>query len=74
MDWTTGVRYSEGEGIFSPHHSVQTGPGAHTASYLMGIMGSSPVGKLTTHLHLAQRLRMNGTIPQLLHTSSWRGV
>jgi len=32
-------------GIFSPHLRVQTGSGAHTASYPMGTRGSFPGGK-----------------------------
>jgi hypothetical protein len=32
-------------GIFSPHLRVQTGSGAHTASYPMGKRGSFPGGK-----------------------------
>jgi purine-cytosine permease-like protein len=30
--------------------------------------------KLTTHIHIASRLRIFGTMPALSHTSSWRGV
>jgi hypothetical protein len=40
--------YSAGQGAgnFYPHHSVQTGSGAHPASYPMGTRGSSfPGGK-----------------------------
>jgi hypothetical protein len=32
-------------GNFSPHHSVQTGTGAHQASYPMDNRGSFPGGK-----------------------------
>jgi hypothetical protein len=35
--WTAGVRFQAGERDFSFLHSVQTGPGAHPASYTMGI-------------------------------------
>jgi len=34
-----------GAGNFSLHHRVQTGSGAHPASYPMGIRGSFPGGK-----------------------------
>jgi hypothetical protein len=53
-----------GRGDFLLFHSVQTGSGAHPASYSMGNRGSflgdkAAVGmKLTTHLHLVVRLRM----------------
>jgi hypothetical protein len=30
--------------------------------------------KLTAHLHLTLRIRKSGAIPQLPHTSSWRGA
>jgi hypothetical protein len=30
--------------------------------------------KLTTHLHLVQRLRIRGAVPPLTHTTSWHGV
>jgi hypothetical protein len=43
--WTTGVRFPVGAENFSIHHRVQTGSGAHPASYPMGTRGSSPGGK-----------------------------
>jgi hypothetical protein len=36
------VRFSEGAGNFSLHHSVQNASGAHPASYPMGTRGSFP--------------------------------
>jgi hypothetical protein len=39
------VRFPAGAGIFSLHHRVQNGSGAHPASYPMGIKGSFPGGK-----------------------------
>jgi hypothetical protein len=39
------VRLSAGAGNFSLHHRVQSGSGAHPASYPMGIRGSFPGGK-----------------------------
>ena len=59
-----GARY------FSFFENVQTGCGAHTASYSVGT-GVLPRGysgrsvKLTAHLHLVPRLRMSGAIPLL---------
>jgi hypothetical protein len=43
--WTIGVLFQAGAGNFSLHHRVQTGSGAHPASYAMGIGGSFPGGK-----------------------------
>jgi hypothetical protein len=42
----SGVRILVGARNFSPHHRVQTGPGAHPASYPMGTTGSFPGVKL----------------------------
>jgi hypothetical protein len=36
MGWTTGVGFPEGDEPFSSRHRVQTGSGAHPASYAMG--------------------------------------
>jgi hypothetical protein len=38
------VKYA-GTGNFSLHHRVQTGSGAHPASYSVGTSGSFPGGK-----------------------------
>jgi hypothetical protein len=40
-----GVRVPVGAGNFSRHHRVQTGSGAHPASYTMGTRGPFPRGK-----------------------------
>jgi hypothetical protein len=40
-----GFRFPAGTGNFSLHHRVQTGSGAHLASYPMGTGGSFPGGK-----------------------------
>jgi hypothetical protein len=40
-----GVRVPAGAGNFSLYHRVQTGSGAHPASYPMGTRGSFPGGK-----------------------------
>jgi hypothetical protein len=42
-----GVRVPTGAGNFSRHHRVQTGSGAHPASYPMGTRASFPGGKAT---------------------------
>jgi hypothetical protein len=39
------VRFPAGAGNFSLHHRVQSGSGAHPASYPMGTRGSFPGGK-----------------------------
>jgi len=36
MGWTTRVPFLAGAGNFFPHHHVQTGSGAHPASYPSG--------------------------------------
>jgi hypothetical protein len=70
------VWFPEGAGNVSLHHRVQTGSGAHPASYPMSTKGSFPQCKaaggvkLTTHLHLVPRPRMCGPIPPLLQYAS----
>jgi hypothetical protein len=44
MDWTIGVRYPTGTEDFSSSPCVQTGSGAHPASYPMGTGGPLPGG------------------------------
>jgi len=62
------VRFPVKEWSFSRLHSVQTGSGAHPASYLNGHRGilqqgySSTVEKLTTNLHLVRRITMHGSM------------
>jgi hypothetical protein len=64
---------------FSSHHRIQTGSGAHPASYPVGTGGSFSGGKaaggvkLTAHLRLVLRSRMRGAIPPLLYMSLWPG-
>jgi hypothetical protein len=60
---------------FSLHYHVQTGSGAHSASYPKGSGGSFsgikwPGREATTHLHLSPWLRMSGPILPLPHTYS----
>jgi hypothetical protein len=65
MGWTIGVRSLTGAEDFSSSPFVQTGSGAHPASYPMGTGGPFPRGKarpgvtLTTHPHLVPRSRMS---------------
>jgi hypothetical protein len=44
-NWTAGVRSSTEAEYFSSNLCVQTGSGAHPASYTMGNGGSFPGGK-----------------------------
>jgi len=44
--WTIGVRFPVGAGNFSLWHHVQTGSGAHPASYPMGSRGTFLGGKM----------------------------
>jgi hypothetical protein len=60
-----GVRVPAWARNFSLHHHVQTGSGAHPASYRMDTRGSFPGGKATSYLHLVPRSRMRGSIPPL---------
>jgi hypothetical protein len=59
-------------------HVVETGSGAHPASYPMGAGGSFRGVKRqrpdATHLQLAPRSRKRGSIHPLSHTSSWRSA
>jgi hypothetical protein len=69
-DWITGVQFSV-MGFFSLRHRVQTGSGAHSASYPMGTVGpfprvNRPVHETDhTHLHLVSRLGMSGSVHPL---------
>jgi hypothetical protein len=55
--WTPGVRFPARQRDFSLLFSVQTGSGAHPASYSMGTGGSFPGGNVAvaSHLHLVPR-------------------
>jgi len=55
-DWGLILSRSN-DGIFSPHHCIQTSSGTHPASYQMDTGGKSGWGmKLTTHVNLVLRL------------------
>jgi hypothetical protein len=63
---------------FSLPHSVQTGSGAHPASYSIGTGGSFPgrkrQGREADHPPPSSAEVKNGSaIPPLLHTTSWHG-
>jgi hypothetical protein len=63
-DWRIGVWFPAGTD-FSYLHSVQTGPGAHPASFWMDT-GIKQPGHEAGHLpHLVPKLRMRGAIPPL---------
>jgi len=59
-------------GVFSLCHRVNTGSGSHSGSYPMGTGGSYTGDKvargmkLTTHFHLAPRLKIIGAVSPLL--------
>jgi hypothetical protein len=83
-DWEAGVWFltEEGKEIFSICYHIQTGYGAHPASYQMGNSGSFLEVKrpereanhsLPTHPHQVPRLRIRRAIPPHPVTSSWRG-
>jgi len=78
MGWTTSVRFPAGEGtvLFSPLRPIRLW--GSPPSYPVGIDGSSPASKRprgkVAHVHVAQNLRMRGTVPPLPHTPSWRGT
>jgi len=68
--WTGRVRIPAQARDFLFSKTVQTGSGAHPASYSMGTRvlsrGSGSQGiMLTIHLHLVPRLRMGGAITLL---------
>jgi hypothetical protein len=59
-DWTTGVHPRQRQRIFSSSLCVQTGSGAHLASYPMGTGGKAQSGVIqTTHPHLVPRPRIS---------------
>jgi len=66
--WTTGFRFSAGPGVFPPCHRVQTGSGAHPASYPVGTYVLSVEVKRPGHeadhsTPCMPRLRMGVAIP-----------
>jgi hypothetical protein len=77
MDWSAGVWFRAGARNFSLLHSVQTGCGAHPASYPMGTAGVVK-GKVvllrcylsTTPWRLMGKWRYNSTILNL--STRWR--
>jgi len=74
------VRFPAEAGNFSPHHSVQSGSGAHPASYPMGIRGCFHGGKAAGEWSWppnpisCRGQRVSGAISPLPNTPSWRGA
>jgi hypothetical protein len=71
-----GVRVSVGQDL-SLLHVVQTGSGAHSASYTMGIRVLSSAVKLPGNEARniqTQKPRIHGSVHPLSHTSLWRSV
>jgi len=61
---------------YSLCHHVQTGTGAHPATYAVGTGGfppgvDRPGRRADNSPDIMQRLRMRGAIPPLPNTSSW---
>jgi hypothetical protein len=72
MGWITeriGFRFLREARDFSVLHGVHSASGSHLNPYSI-ITGSKAI-KLTTHLHLVQRLGIREAMPPLRHTSSW---
>jgi len=72
-----GFDSRHGQGFISLHQRVQTGSGAHPATYGSGVL--SPEVKLpgceSDHSPPSStKVKMRGTIPALPHTSSWCGT
>jgi hypothetical protein len=61
-----------GAKIFITPMSSRLALGAQPDSYPIGILGSFPGVKLTTHLQLVPRSRKRGTIHPLPHSPPWR--
>jgi hypothetical protein len=77
-EWS-GVRVPAGVENFSLHHRVQTGSGAHPASYPMAIRGSFPEGKATGPWNwpFPSSAEVRECVELYLHfpnTPSWRGA
>jgi len=71
VKFTGGARNIAGSRNFFLLQNIQTGSGAHPASYSLGtglpFWGLSAQGMmLTTRFHLAPRLRISGAIPLIL--------
>jgi hypothetical protein len=79
-DWTVGVQFPAGRRDFSLLHSVQTGSGAHPASYPLDVPRAlssgvkRPVRKGDRLPPSSAHVKNGGAIPPLPHTFSWRGA
>jgi hypothetical protein len=76
MGWSAGVRFPVRARDFYLLYSVQTGSGAHPASYPMGTGVQSPGVKLpgseADHsTPSSAEVKNSGFMPALSHTSSW---
>jgi hypothetical protein len=71
------VQFPAGVRDCSLLHSVQTGSGAHPASYSVGTMGSFPDSEATgvwSWTPPYAELKNGSVLPPLPHTSSWHGA
>jgi hypothetical protein len=59
---------------FSLLYIVQTGSGAHPASYIMGTVGCFPGGKSDHSPPTSAEVKNSGAIPSLPHAPSWRAA
>jgi hypothetical protein len=77
MVWTPGVRFPAVASDCSLFHSVQTGSGAHPASYTIGT-GALPVGAKRQGRESGRspppgaEVKNCGAIPPFPRTPSWR--
>jgi hypothetical protein len=74
-----GVRFPARIRDFPLFHSIQTGSGANTASYPVGIGALSPGVKRSGHEAdnsppSSAEVKNGGAIPSLPHTSSWHSA
>jgi hypothetical protein len=77
--WTAGVAFPAGARNYSHLHSVQTGSGAHPASYSIGTKAISPQVKRPRHEEdhsppSSIEVNTGGAIPTLPHTPSWHSA
>jgi hypothetical protein len=88
MGWTSGVHFLVGAGagagagkgfsLFATASRLGLGPIQPPIQWVMEpltLMCQSGLSmKLTTHLHLLQRLRTRGAEPPFIHMSSWHAI
>jgi len=71
MGWKIQGQFPAGARNEAFLQNIQTGCGAHPASWVDGGCGSGRVMKLTTCLHTVLRLRISGAIPHIPPKISW---